>query len=216
MSGHTRALLAEAAGTFMFFFIGAGPIVTSVATPTADVVPIALAHGLALAVAVSAFGALSGGHFNPAVTFGLAVAGKHPWERVATYWIAPLAGGLVAGFALRYAFDFSPSAADRTHLGTPSLAPGVGQPEAIVIEAVLTLFLLWAVFGTAVSPSAPRIAGFGIGLTVAADILIGGPLTGAAMNPARWFGTAIPARFLDSWYAYWIGPLMRGALGGLT
>ena len=199
----------------MFFFIGAGAIVTSVATPTADVVPIALAHGLALAVAVSAFGALSGGHFNPAVTFGLAVAGKHPWDRVPTYWIAQLAGGLVAGFALRYAFDFSPSAADRTHLGTPSLAPGVGQPEAIVIEAILTLFLLWAVFGTAISPLAPRIAGFGIGLTVLVDILAGGPLTGAAMNPARYFGTGIPALFLERWWVYVVGPLGGGLLGGL-
>ncbi|TME91094.1 MAG: aquaporin [Chloroflexi bacterium] len=216
MSGHTRALLAEAAGTFMFFFIGAGAIVTSVATPTADVVPIALAHGLALAVAVSAFGALSGGHFNPAVTFGLAVAGKHPWDRVPTYWIAQLAGGLVAGFALRYAFDFSPSAADRTHLGTPSLAPGVGQPEAIVIEAILTLFLLWAVFGTAISPLAPRIAGFGIGLTVAADILMGGPVTGAAMNPARWFGPAVAAGFYDNGLVYWIGPLLGAAIAGLS
>src|SRR2546425_11133342 len=124
MSGHTRALLAEAAGTFMFFFIGAGAIVTSVATPTADVVPIALAHGLALAVAVSAFGPISGGHFNPAVTFGLAVAGKHPWPRVPTYWIAQIVGALVAGVALRYSFDLAPGALDRTHLGTP--APGAG------------------------------------------------------------------------------------------
>jgi MIP family channel proteins len=211
-----RALLAEAAGSFMFFFIGAGAIVTAAATSNNDLVTIALAHGLALAVAVSAFGALSGAHFNPAVTFGLAVAGKHPWSRLPTYWLAQLAGGAVAGFALRYVFDFAPSAADKTHLGTPALGAGVGQGEAIFVEAVLTIFLLWAVFGTAVSPLAPRIAGFGIGLIVAADILIGGPITGASMNPARWFGPAVAASFYDNALVYWVGPLIGAALAGLS
>src|SRR2546426_10220107 len=140
MSGHTRALLAEAAGTFMFFFIGVGAIVTSVATPTADVVPIALAHGLALAVAVSAFGALSGGHFNPAVTFGLAVAGKHPWDRVPTYWIAQIVGALVAGVALRYSFDFPPVALDRTPPGTPAPGAGGPTPARVAVEAILPSF----------------------------------------------------------------------------
>ncbi|HEV8535594.1 MAG TPA: aquaporin [Candidatus Limnocylindria bacterium] len=213
MTGHTRALLAEAAGTFMFFFIGAGAIV---ATGGADLVAIALAHGLSLAVAVSSFGALSGGHFNPAVTFGLAVAGKHPWPRVATYSVAQTAGALVAGFALRYAFEFDPSALSRTHVGTPALGGGVSAAAGIVVEAILTLFLLWAVFGTAVSPLAPRIAGFGIGLAVAADILVGGPITGAAMNPARWLGPAVAAGFYQDWYVYFVGPLVGAALAGLS
>lgn len=217
LTDHGRALAAEAAGTFMFFSIGAGSIVANQMTGgVVGLVGIALAHGLALAVAVSAFGAISGGHFNPAVTFGLYVARKHPRERVLTYWFAQLIGGLVAGVFLLLAFRHSPSAIDATHLGTPGLAAGVDPATAIVVELVLTLFLLWSVFGTAVSPNAPKIAGFGIGLTVAADILIGGPLTGAAMNPARWFGTALPARFLDNWYVYWIGPLIGAGLAGLA
>src|SRR5919204_6147280 len=216
MNDHTRALFAEACGTFWFFFIGAGALLTDSVISGSGLLPIAFAHGLALAIAISAFGALSGGHFNPAVSFGLAVAGKHPWPRVATYWAAQLAGALVAGFALRYAFDFAPSAADKTHLGTPGLGPGVGPIEATVVEAILTVFLLWAVFGTAVSPLAPRIAGFGIGLTVAADILVGGPVTGAAMNPARWFGPAVAAGFYDNALVYWIGPLVGAALAGLS
>src|SRR2546425_8507204 len=116
MTLHTRALLAEAAGTFMFFFIGAGAIVATVAGGGGGdaIGAVAFAHGLALAIAVSAFGALSGGHFNPAVTIGLAVAGKHPWPRVPTYWLAQLIGALVAGYALRYVFDFAPTALDRT------------------------------------------------------------------------------------------------------
>ena len=217
LTEHGRALVAEAAGTFMFISIGAGSIVANQMTGGAiGVVGVALAHGLSLAVAVSAFGAISGGHFNPAVTIGLFVAGKHPRDRVLTYWLAQAVGGLVAGVFLLLAFRHVPSAIDATHLGTPALAARVDPLTAIVIELVLTVFLLWAVFGTAVSPTAPRIAGFGIGLTVAADILIGGPLTGAAMNPARWLGTAIPARFLDDWYVYWIGPLIGAALAGLT
>src|SRR2546428_4098794 len=203
---HNRALLAEVCGTFWFFFIGAGSILTVASGRGGGLLDVALAHGIALAIAISAFGALSGGHFNPAVTFGLAVAGKHPGARVPTYWAAQLIGGVLAGFALRYVFDFAIAAIDKTHLGTPSLGNGITPLSGIFVEAVLTLFLVWAVYGTAVSPLAPRIAGFGIGLTVMTDILLGGPLTGAAMNPARWFGTAGPARFFRHWYVYWSGP----------
>ena len=217
LTGHGRALVAEAVGTFMFVSIGAGSIVADVMTNgKIGVVGIALAHGLALAVAVSSFGAISGGHFNPAVTLGLWVAGKHPRARVLTYWGAQAAGALAAGLFLRIAFDHVPAAADATKLGTPVLAPGLAILTAIVIELVLTVFLLWAVFGTAVAPNAPRIAGFGIGLTVAADILVGGPLTGAAMNPARWLGPAVAAGFFTNWSVYLIGPLVGSALAGLS
>ena len=216
MNDHSRALLAEACGTFWFFFVGAGAILTDNVISGAGLVPIAFAHGITLAVAISAFGALSGGHFNPAVTFGLAIVGRHPWSRVPTYWAAQLIGGLVAGFALRTVFDSAIAAIDKTHLGTPALAGTVTATNGILIEAVLTIFLVWAVYGTAVSPLAPRIAGFGIGLTVMTDILIGGPLTGAAMNPARWFATAVPAGFYDNWYVYWVGPLLGAAIAALT
>src|SRR5213083_957036 len=216
MNAHTRALAAEACGTFWFFFIGAGTILTDSVIAGGGLLPIALAHGITLAIAVSAFGPLSGGHFNPAVTFALAIAGRHPWSRVPTYWIAQLVGGLAAGFALRVVFDFALAAIDKTHLGTPALANGVSVSIGIGVEALLTIFLVWAVYGTAVSPLAPRIAGFGIGLTVAADILMGGPVTGAAMNPARWFGPAVAAGFYDNGLVYWIGPLLGAAIAGLS
>jgi MIP family channel proteins len=216
LSDHNKALLAEACGTFWFFFIGAGSILTVTSGGGGGTLDVAIAHGLALAVAISTFGSISGGHFNPAVTFGLAVAGKHPWARVPTYWVAQLIGGVLAGFALRYVFDFAIAAIDKTHLGTPGLGNGITPLNGIFIEALLTLFLVWAVYGTAVSPLAPKIAGFGIGLTVMTDILLGGPLTGAAMNPARWFGTAVPAGYFDNWYVYWIGPLLGAAIAGLS
>ena len=211
MNSLNKALLAEACGTFWFFFVGAGAIING-----GTLLEVSLAHGITLAVAIAVFGAISGGHFNPAVTFGLALAGKHPWARVPSYWIAQLVGGVLAGFALRGVFDFALAAVDKTHLGTPALANGVSAPVGIGVEALLTIFLVWAVYGTAVSPLAPRIAGFGIGLTVATDILMGGPLTGAAMNPARHVATAIPAAFFDNWYVYWIGPLLGAAVGGLS
>ncbi len=133
-----------------------------------------------------------------------------------TYWGAQLAGALLAGILLRLIFDFVPAAMELSHLGTPGVAPGVSLIAAIVIEAVLTMFLLWAVFGTAVSPSAPKIAGFGIGLTVAADILMGGPLTGASMNPARWFGPAVASGYLRDGAVHIIGPLLGAAIGGIS
>lgn len=217
MSEHTRALLAEACGTFWFFLIGAGAIVTNAATNGAvGLLGIALAHGLALSVAMSSFGAISGGHFNPAITLGLAVAKKHPWGRVLTYWGAQLAGSLLAGIVLRAIFDFVPAAMELSKLGTPGVAPGVTLVSAILIEALLTLFLMWAFFGTAVSPNAPKIAGFGIGLTVAADILMGGPLTGASMNPARWFGPAVVSRHLVDGAVHIIGPLLGATIGGVS
>lgn len=217
LTDHGRALIAEVAGTFMFVSIGAGSVVANEMTSGAiTVVGIALAHGLALAVAVSVFGHISGGHFNPAVTFGLWIADKHPRQRVLTYWAAQIAGALAAGIFLRVAFGHALGVASVARFGTPGLAAGLEPLAAIFVELVLTIFLLWAVFGTAVSPTAPRIAGFGIGLTVTADILIGGPLTGAAMNPARWIGPAAAAGFFSDWYVYWIGPLIGGALAGLS
>src|ERR671923_228332 len=142
MNDHTRALIAEAFGTFWFFFIGAGTILTVTAANAGGLLEVALAHGITLAVAISAFGPLSGAHFNPAVTFALAIAGRHPWPRVPTYVVAQLIGGVLAGFALRLIFDFALAAIDTTHLGTPALANGVSIPVAIGVEALLTIFLV--------------------------------------------------------------------------
>jgi len=217
MSEHTRALLAEACGTFWYVLIGAGAIVTNqVTNGVVGLVGVALAHGLALSVAIMSFGAVSGGHFNPAVTFGLAVAKKHPWPRVPAYIGAQLAGALLAGIFLRLIFDYAPVAMQQTDLGTPGVGPGVTLLTAIIVETLLTLFLLCAFLGTAVSPNAPRIAGFGIGLTVTADILMGGPLTGASMNPARWFGPAVASGSLRDGAVHIIGPLLGAAIAGAS
>jgi MIP family channel proteins len=208
------ALVAEAIGTFIFFTVGAGAVVvTTYANGAGGLVGIALAHGLVLAVLVSAFGAVSGGHFNPAVTVAVYVAGKIPAARAGWYVVAQLAGALAAGLLLRSIF--TQAVWEPTHLGTPSLGTDITQPIGIVIEFVATLLLIFAVLGTAVDPRGPKIGGLAIGLAIAADILFAGPLTGAAMNPARWFGPAVASGFMNDWYVWIVGPLAGAIVAGL-
>ena len=211
----TSVLVAEGIGTFLFFFVGAGAVVVAsqAAAGGGGLVGVALAHGLVLAVLVSAFGSISGGHFNPAVTFAIWISGRIATVRAATYWVAQLAGALAAGFALRAVF--AESMWGPTNIGSPALAEAVAPATGIVIEAVLTMLLVFTVFGTAVDRRAPRIGGMAIGLAVGADILMGGPLTGAAMNPARWFGPAVAAGVFENWYVWWIGPLLGAAIAAL-
>lgn len=210
----TAALVAEAAGTCLFFIVGAGSIVlVNYAPPGPGLLGIALAHGLILAVLVSSLGAVSGGHFNPAVTFGLWVAGKIDAPQGLMYVVAQLVGAAVAGFALRGIFPeaaWSPS-----HIGVPALGPGISPAIGIALEAIMTVVLLLAVFGTAVDPRGPRIGGLAIGLAIAADILVGGPVTGAAMNPARWFGPAVASGFFDNAIVWIVGPILGAAIAAV-
>ena len=212
----TASLLAEGIGTFLFFFVGMGAVVLGGHVEGADtggLLGVALAHGLALAVLVSALGAVSGAHFNPAVTFGVWITGRIEPAHAAMYVVAQLVGAVLAGLALRAVFpeaSWGPVA-----LGTPAVDPAIGVIGAIIIEAILTILLMVAVFGTAIDPRAPKIGGLAIGLAVAADILMGGPLTGAAMNPARWFGPAVASGTFDDWYVWWIGPLLGAGLAAL-
>ena len=214
MERYLRPALAELVGTFAFFFIGAGAIIANQYSNGQVGLPgIALAHGVMLAIMISVFGATSGGHFNPAVTAGFLVTRRITVELAGVYVLAQLIGGTLAGLMLRAIF---PTAIwQAAHLGTPNLAPGVSFGTGVLVEAILTAFLLLAVFGTAVDARAPKIAGFGIGLTVTVDILLGGPLTGAAMNPARTFGPALAGGYWDNDLVYWIGPLIGGILAAL-
>ncbi len=208
LSRLNAALVAEAVGTFLFFFVGAGAVVlTASGSPaTPGLVGVALAHGLVLAVLVSAFGAVSGAHFNPAVTVAVRLAGKIEWSHAVMYVIAQLLGAVAAGFALRAVLPEPLWSA--TNIGTPALGAGIGIWAGIAIEAVLTVLLVLTVFGTAIDARAPKIGGLAIGLAVAADIFMGGPLTGAAMNPARWFGPAVASGAYADWYVWWVGPLI--------
>jgi len=211
-----NALVAEIMGTFLFFFVGIGAAATldraGVVDGAAALVVVALAHGIVLAAMVSALGAVSGAHFNPAVTFGVWLAGQIPGRRAASYILAQLIGGLAAAWGLRAVFppDVSPT------LGRPSLGAGIDPIVAVGIEAVLTAVLLLAVFGTAIDPRGPKVGGLMIGFAVGADILMGGPLTGAAMNPARWFGPAAVTGVWDNSFVWILGPLIGAAIAALA
>jgi len=210
-----KACVAEFIGTSTLIFVGVGAIYNLGSIP-GGLLGIALAHGLAIAVMVSATGAISGGHLNPAVTFGLFVGGKIDAGKALAYWIAQLAGATVAGWLCVWLLGCGAVAGGTPDIGLDAAKlPVVSNAQAIAIEAVLTFFLVFVVYGSAVDVRAPKIGGLAIGLTVALDILFGGPLTGAAMNPARTFGPALASGHWNNHFVYWIGPLLGGALAGL-
>ncbi|TLZ91372.1 MAG: aquaporin [Methanobacteriota archaeon] len=222
-----RKAIAEFIGAFTLIFIGAGSIISY---GGGSLLLVALAHGLAIGVMVSAFGRISGGHFNPAVTLGALVGRQITMRLAVVYWASQLLGALAAAFGLFLIFPsglWQPS-----HLGTPALGTGlpigvvgffppntwnVTPVAGILIEAILTFLLVTVVYGTGIDPkgSFNAVGGFAIGLTIAIDIMMGGPLTGAAMNPARWFGPAVVSQFFDNWYVYWIGPFIGAVVAGL-
>jgi MIP family channel proteins len=205
-----REELAEFIGTFTLVFIGAGAmaLVVSGASP-GGLVGVALAHGLALVVIVYAWGAVSGGHVNPAVTFGLALTGRFPWVRAVRYWIAQLLGAVAASYLLLVLIG------RQGDLGMTMPSASVSPWQAIVIEAVLTFFLVTAVFASAVAGRNGNGAALAIGLVLTMDILMGGVLTGASMNPARSFGPALVMGNLGDLYIYFIGPLLGGGVAAL-
>jgi glycerol uptake facilitator-like aquaporin len=142
------------------------------------------------------------------------MTGRIDAARGGLYVVAQLVGGLAAALVLRWVFPVA--SWEEVALGTPSLDPEITVAAGIVIEAVLTMALVVAVLGTAIDPRAPKIGGLAIGLAVAADILMGGPLTGAAMNPARWFGPAVASGTYADWYVWWIGPLVGAGIIALV
>ncbi len=210
-----RPLLAEFIGTFILIFIGAGAVCTDGFTVGGvGLVGIALAHGVALFVIVSIFSYHSGAHVNPAVTIGVLLARKIDAAKAVGYLIAQLLGAAVAAFILR--LIFSADIWGPVNLGTPAVSDSVGVGQAILVEAILTLFLVHAVLATAVDERGPKaIFPFSIGLVLTMDILVGGPLTGAAMNPARAFGPALASGSWANHYVYWIGPILGGIAAAL-
>ena len=207
-------LVAEFIGTFTLIFIGVGAIAADHATNGAlGLTGIALAHGLAIAVMVSATAAISGGHLNPAVTLGLLAAGKVRGGTALSYIVAQCLGAIVAAFLVKMAM---PGAwLDAVGMGTPALGDGVTVGQAVVMEVILTFFLMFVVYGTAVDARAPKMAGLFIGLTVALDITAGGPVSGAAMNPARHLGPALLGGGLQNVWIYWVGPILGAVLAAL-
>jgi MIP family channel proteins len=200
-------VVAEAVGTFALVFIGAGAGALG-----ADLTGVAFAHGLVIGVMVCAVGHISGGHFNPAVTFGFWITKRLPSIDAVAYWIGQFAAAILAALLLKAALPVEGT------LGRTVPGPGVGDGQALLIEFILTFFLGWVIFAVAVDErgSLGIVAGLPIGFVITFDILMGGPLTGASMNPARTLGPDLVTGNFDSIWVYFIAcPAGAAAAMGL-
>jgi aquaporin Z len=208
----TRPLIVEFIGPFTLVFAGAGAIM---ATNGSDIVAIAFAHGLAIGLMVAAAGHISGGHYNPAVTIGFLVTRRIEIDKAVAYIASQLLGALIAAFFLWVIFD--EAVTDAFNLGTPAAGPFARGVGAVFLgEIILTFFFVFVIFGTAVDNRGARtIAGLSIGLTITMDIFALGPLTGAAVNPARWFGPAIVSGTFDDAWVWILAPPIGASLAAL-
>jgi aquaporin TIP len=215
-----RAALAELIAVLIFVFAGAGTVVVVVNVlgselNAATLTAIALAHGLAIAALVAATAKISGGHVNPAVTFSAVVTGRMKAGPGVIYVAAQLIGAVAGALLLTCVLDDSIEGTLGAHgLNDAALS---GTYAGVIVEATLTFVLVFTVFATAIDPRGlGNLAPLAIGLAVLIDHLVGVPLTGASMNPARSFGPALVAGEWDDQWVYWVGPLIGGALAGLT
>ena len=202
-----RRGVAEFVGAFTLIFIGGGAGIVS----HSDIVAIALANGLAIGIMVTNLGHISGGHFNPAITIGFLVTRRIKVALGAVYILAQLLGAVCAAFILRYLFT-------QFAVKATAPAPHTTDAKSLVLEGIMTLFLVWAVWATAVDPRGAfkAIAGLAIGLTITIDVYVGGPVTGAAMNPARAFGPELAGNTWTGWWIYWVGPIAGALVAALV
>jgi aquaporin TIP len=202
-----RRGVAEFVGIFTLVVIGGGAGIAS----GNDIVAVALANGLAIGIMVSNLGHISGGHFNPAITLAFALARRITLPLAGAYWLAQLAGAVAGALILRAVFPGDAG------LGSVPHAPGVNDWRALLVEVVLTFFLVWTVWATAVDPRGAfkSIAGLAIGLAITMDVFMGGPLTGAAMNPARAFGPELVQNFWGEAWVYYLGPALGAVIAAL-
>ncbi len=205
----------EAIGTFLFVFVGAGSaIATYFLSPTYPaLLIIAFANGLGLALAISFAMGISGGHMNPAVTIAALITKRIKTGDALAYIVSQVVGATIAAFCLVMLLPASAGAA--VNYGAPSLSASTSLTQGILLEAIMTFFLVFVVFGTIIDSRGPKLGGLAVGLTVVADVLIGGPFTGAAMNPARAIGPAIAGMHFVGWYVYWIGPIIGAVAAAL-
>ena len=206
-----RHFVAEFIGIFALVFVGGGAIM-SAQSGGLGLIGVAMAHGLILAIMVTATMRISG-HFNPAVTLGFLATRRIDAVMAGVYIVAQLLGAMAAAYVLKAVMP--EQLFEATRGGGQSVSSAISTGQAIVVEAIATFFLVFAVFGTAVDPQAPKVGGFAIGLTVAADILAIGSMTGASMNPARSFGPAVASGIFEGHLIYWIGPILGGVIAAL-
>jgi MIP family channel proteins len=215
------AAVAEFVGPFTLVVAGVGAIIsTQNLSDGGNLVAVALAHGLAIGLMVAALGHVSGGHFNPAVTLSMLATGQIAITRAISYIIAQVLGATAGAGVLTLIFPaLGPMGRNNpgVNLGLPGLGPDVSLSGALIMEAVMTFFLVLVIFGTVIDPRGPKaIAPLAIGLIITMDILTGGRITGAAMNPARALGPAIVQQDFTNWWIYWVGPIIGGLIAAFA
>lgn len=212
MTKSLRAWAGELVGTFIFVtIICASVIIATGTTQGIGLVGVGLAHAFGLGAVITAFGAISGSHFNPAVTLSAWIGRKISSADALGYVACQTLGALGAGLVLRVMFtraEWGPS-----NIGTPSLT--VSSGKGVFIEAVLTFFLIIVIWGTGIDERGPRVGGFAIGTVLGGMIIAFGPLTGVGLNPARFIGPAAVAGHVDDWWVYFLGPVIGGVAAGV-
>jgi MIP family channel proteins len=217
-----QKLCAELIGTYLFVFFAAGVVcadqeLRSASQPGFGPVGIALVRGLTFAILVCALSQVSGGHFNPAITIGAWVTRKIGSLQALFYGVAQILGAMAGAWTLT---RLMPEQVWRTAaLATPDLAADVSRTQGILLELLLTFFLVFIFFAMVIevrvdTPYFTRLGGFAAGLAIFAGMLVGGPYTGACMNPAMALGTAVVAHHWANHGVYWAGPLLGGVIGG--
>jgi len=215
MSGNFKAYLAEFLGTFALVVAAAGAVSMQGAAGAVTLTPVALSYGAASAMALFAFGPASGGHFNPAVTLGMLLGRRLDGITALFYFFSQLLGAAVAGSFLKSVLHDPALASAAPYLGSCDLT-GVGFRAGTLIEAVATFFLVATFMSTTSVRKGPvRMGPMAVGLAVVFGVIVAGPVTGAALNPARAFGPAVASGHWSNWYVYWMGPLAGGAAAGL-
>lgn len=214
MPDDLRKAIAEFVGAFALIFVGAGSIVANSLTNGAvGLVGIALAHGLTIGTMVSAVGHISGAHLNPAVTLGFLVTRRITARLSVIYIVSQLLGGIVAALLLNGIFPSSSVSASK--LGATLVHGDIGVGMAVLVEIVLTFLLVLVIFGTAVDSRGPKLGGMAIGLVITLAVFVGGPLTGASLNPTRTLGPALVGGYWADHWVYWIGPAVGAVLAAL-
>ncbi len=208
-----RHFIAEFIGTFALVFVGSGAIMSAkISGSPAALVEVALAHGLILAVMVSALMRISG-HFNPAVTLAFLATRRIEAMMAGLYVVAQILGAVAAAYALKATFPDAVFMATRG--GGQSIALDTTGGQAFLLEAIATFLLMFVIYGTVVDLRGPKIGGLGIGFVVAADILVIGSRTGASMNPARSFGPAVASGVFEAQLLYWLAPIVGALVAAL-
>ena len=218
-----KKALAEMLGGFALVTVGAGSVLAAASSGQPVILFAAFAHAFVIAVMGTALGPISGGQISPAVSLGLIVTRRQKADIGLVIIFFQLLGSLLGGILLFSLYPLSAnSVGEQFHLATPALLSNsrvsIGAGQGILIEGIMTFFLVFVVFATAIDSrgAAKTLGALPIGLTVGIDWFFGGALTGAAMSPGRWLGPALASGFFDNWYVYWIGPLVGGVLAALV